>query len=87
MTSSLEYTWFKLFKTEGVGPKTINNIYQTLKNNSEINENKIVEYLSKKNKLLTNWNNINDELCFLEYQKYMRFSCGLFRLERPCFLI
>jgi len=81
MTSSLEYTWFKLFKTEGVGPKTINNIYQTLKNNSEINENKIVEYLSKKNKLLTNWNNINDELCFLEYQKIINQNINIINLD------
>jgi len=81
MKSSLDYIWFKLFKTEGIGPKTINNIYESLKNSSEINEKNIIEFLSNKNKLLTNWNKINDELCFPEYQKIINQNIDIITLD------
>ena len=50
MTSNSEYIWYKLFKTEGVGPKTIHSIYRNCKN-SEINEKVIITFLNNKKKL------------------------------------
>ena len=50
MTSHSEYIWYKLFKTEGVGSKTIHSIYNYIKNNnsenSEINEKIILLILT-----------------------------------------
>ena len=80
MTSNSEYIWYKLFKTEGVGPKTIHNIYSNCKN-SEINEKTIIAFLNNKKKLLTNWNNIKDELCFPEYEKIIKKNIKIITLD------
>ena len=80
MTSNSEYIWYKLFKTEGVGPKTIHSIYSNCKN-SEINEKVIIAFLNNKKKLLTNWNNIKDELCFPEYEKIIKKNIKIITLD------
>ncbi len=80
MTSNSEYIWYKLFKTEGVGPKTIHSIYSNCKN-SEINEKAIIIFLNNKKKLLTNWNNIKDELCFPEYEKIIKKNIKIITLD------
>ena len=80
MTSNSEYIWYKLFKTEGVGPKTIHSIYSNCKN-SEINEKAIITFLNNKKKLLTNWNNIKDELCFPEYEKIIKKNIKIITLD------
>ena len=80
MTSNSEYIWYKLFKTEGVGPKTIHSIYSNCKN-SEINEKAIIAFLNNKKKLLTNWNNIKDELCFPEYEKIIKKNIKIITLD------
>ena len=80
MTSNSEYIWYKLFKTEGVGPKTIHSIYSNCKN-SEINEKVIITFLNNKKKLLTNWNNIKDELCFPEYEKIIKKNIKIITLD------
>ena len=76
MKSNSEYIWYKLLKTKGVGPKTIHNIYNNCKSkteeNFELNENIVNEFLSKNKKLLTNWDNIDDEACFSEYEKIIK---------------
>ena len=85
MTSHSEYIWYKLFKTEGVGSKTIHSIYNYIKNNnsenSEINEKIILEFLNNKKKLLTNWNNIKDELCYSEYEKIIKNNIKIIALD------
>ena len=80
MTSNSEYIWYKLFKTEGVGPKTIHSIYSNCKN-SEINEKVIIAFLNNKKKLLTNWSNIKDELCFPEYEKIIKKNIKIITLD------
>jgi DNA processing protein len=80
MTSNSEYIWYKLFKTEGVGPKTIHSIYSNCKN-SEMNEKAIIAFLNNKKKLLTNWNNIKDELCFPEYEKIIKKNIKIITLD------
>ena len=80
MTSNSEYIWYKLFKTEGVGPKTIHSIYSNCKN-SEINEKVIIAFLNNKKKLLNNWNNIKDELCFPEYEKIIKKNIKIITLD------
>ena len=80
MTSNSEYIWYKLFKTEGVGPKTIHSIYSNCKN-LEINEKVIIAFLNNKKKLLTNWNNIKDELCFPEYEKIIKKNIKIITLD------
>ncbi len=76
MKSNSEYIWYKLLKTRGVGPKTIHNIYNNCKNkneeNSELSENIVNEFLKKNKKLLTNWEDIDDEICFSEYEKVIK---------------
>ena len=80
MMSNSNYIWFKLFKVEGVGPKTIHKIYNNCKN-SELNEKIILEFLNNKKKLLNNWNNINDELCFSEYEKIIKKNINIITLD------
>ena len=80
MKSNSEYIWYKLFKTQGVGPKTIHSIYSNCKN-SEINEKAIITFLNNKKKLLTNWNNIKDELCFSEYEKIIKKNIKIITLD------
>ena len=80
MTSNSEYIWYKLFKTEGVGPKIIHSIYSNCKN-LEINEKVIIAFLNNKKKLLTNWNNIKDELCFPEYEKIIKKNIKIITLD------
>ncbi len=80
MTSDSNYIWYKLFKVEGAGPKTIHNIYNNCKN-SELNEKIILEFLNNKKKLLTKWNNINDEFCFSEYEKIIKKNMKIITLD------
>ena len=76
MKSNSEYIWYKLLKTRGVGPKTIHDIYNNCKNkneeNSELSENIVSEFLKKNRKLLNNWEDIDDEICFSEYEKVIK---------------
>ena len=82
MTSHSEYIWYKLFKTEGVGSKTIHSIYNNINGeNSEINEKVIIAFLNNKKKLLTNWNNIKDELCYSEYEKIIKKNIKIITLD------
>ena len=85
MKSNSEYIWYKLLKTKGVGPKTIHNIYNNCKNksreNSGLNENDVNEFLKKNKKLLTNWENVNDEICFLEYEKVLKKDIKILTLD------
>ena len=85
MKSNSEYIWYKLLKTKGVGPKTIHNIYNNCKNksgeNSGLNENDVNEFLKKNKKLLTNWENVDDEICFLEYEKVLKKDIKILTLD------
>ena len=85
MKSNSEYIWYKLLKTKGVGPKTIHNIYNNCKSkteeNSELNENVVNEFFKKNKKLLTNWENINDEICFSEYEKVIKKDIKILTLD------
>ena len=85
MSNNSEYIWYKLLKTKGIGPKTIHNIYNNYNSkteeNFELNENIVNEYLNKNKKLLTNWENIDDEVCFLEYEKIIKKDIKILTLN------
>ena len=85
MSDNSEYIWYKLLKTKGIGPKTIHNIYNNYNSkaeeNFELNENIIIEFLNNNKKLLTNWENIDDEVCFLEYEKIIKKDIKILTLN------
>ncbi len=80
MKSNSEYIWFKLYKTDGIGPKTIHKIFNH-KDNEPLDEKNITKFLSSNKKLLSNWDNVNEELCFAEYEKVTKKNIKIITLE------
>ena len=85
MKTNSEYIWYKLLKTKGIGPKTIHNIYNHCKDktgeNSEINENTVNEFFRTNKKLLANWEDIDDEICFSEYENTIKKDIKILTLD------
>ena len=83
MNIDVNYIWYKLLSTKGIGPKTIFKLYDSYKNLSDkslsFDENFVLKNLNN-NKHISNWNNIKDELCFMQYEEILKKNIALLTL-------